>query len=295
MPIKEKDVKILWGKAGGVCSMASCRKKLIETTPDLPSGYDIFGYTCHIVAENPQGPRGESLLTTEQRNRYPNLILLCKTHHEMIDQQSDEWPIEKLHQVKADHELWVETCLVRVRDASLEVYADLVMTATKSLQLEHWRYISDNAIRGLLPKDFVQGIDYFSGKVIRAIWPGSYPKLRSALENLSARAQAFLKNYMELVTPRVDGFYTEDKSWKAVKLSQEDYQRFLARSEDWTRRHTCLLSNLVHGLNLYAETVRKYVKPQYFIYEGKFAVYDDLGVSNLGTPCFYIPDRYINK
>ena len=293
MPPYEKDIKILWAKAAGRCSMPKCpKKKLIEPTEDLPSSQDVFGQNAHIVAEEPGGPRGDSVLPIKERNRYPNLILLCKTHHEMVDQDVTAWPIEKLHQVKADHELWVETCLVQIEDMSLGIHSDLVMTATEALWLQRWRFISDHAIRGLLPEDFVDGADAFTEKVFRANWPEAYPELRAAIEGIAARANSFVSNYIELVVLRPNGFYAEDRSWKATMLPQHEYKRLDEQSREWRQRHMDLLFNLVHALNLFAEEVRRCLNPRYFTYEGKFAVYDDMGVTNEGVPCMYIPDRY---
>ncbi|MDZ7932895.1 MAG: hypothetical protein U5N21_23795 [Rhodococcus sp. (in: high G+C Gram-positive bacteria)] len=66
---------------------------------------------AHIVAESAAGPRGDSPLTRAERNRYENLILLCNYHHQQIDSQPESFPVELLHQWKADHEEWVEAVL----------------------------------------------------------------------------------------------------------------------------------------------------------------------------------------
>jgi hypothetical protein len=42
------------------------------------------------------------------RNRYENLILLCNTHHQLIDDQEATYTPERLRAVKVDHERWVE-------------------------------------------------------------------------------------------------------------------------------------------------------------------------------------------
>jgi len=133
--IPEKDLKILWSKAGGRCSI--CKKKVVrETLEQILSERMPLGENCHIVADKKSGPRGESILTSQERNRYPNLILLCSDHHMVIDQDSINWSVEKLHQMKADHEIWVETQLTDITlDLATEIYSDLVNTATDALRL----------------------------------------------------------------------------------------------------------------------------------------------------------------
>lgn len=69
-----------------------------------------LGEIAHIVAEKPgpKAPRGTSPLTHEQRNQYENLVLMCNVHHELIDSQPNTWTVELLHQIKAEHEAWVQ-------------------------------------------------------------------------------------------------------------------------------------------------------------------------------------------
>ncbi len=47
------------------------------------------------------------------RNRYENLILLCNTHHQLVDAQEATYTAERLRGIKEDHERWVEECLAK--------------------------------------------------------------------------------------------------------------------------------------------------------------------------------------
>lgn len=107
-----KDVKILWGRAANRCAFPDCR---IELTPDGEA--NTLGEIAHIVAESPDGPRGNSDIPPELRDDYSNLILLCPTHHRMIDNNPEEWTVEKLKQLKQDHEKWVSIQLDQGRIA----------------------------------------------------------------------------------------------------------------------------------------------------------------------------------
>jgi hypothetical protein len=78
MGIFIKDIKLLWSKAAGRCSI--CRTPLTYNS-DHGSNVSHVGEQAHIVAESDNGPRGNSILSLEERNSYPNLILLCPTHH----------------------------------------------------------------------------------------------------------------------------------------------------------------------------------------------------------------------
>ena len=100
--MKMKDVKILWGRAANRCSFPGCR---IELSPE--GGDYTVGEIAHIVAESYEGPRGNDELLFEKRNDYLNLILLCPTHHTIIDNDLSAWTVERLKEIKQTHEQWV--------------------------------------------------------------------------------------------------------------------------------------------------------------------------------------------
>jgi len=294
--IHERDLKILWGKAAGRCSI--CKKKLVhEASEQVPSRSIPVGQNCHIVADKRRGPRGKSILTSEERNRYSNLILLCADHHIVIDRDPINWPIEKLHQMKADHEIWVETQLTDVTaDLETEVYSDLVNTATDLLMLPYWDWFSDSAFQFLLPEEFVDGARVFWTKAQRTIWPGRYPELEKALQNLSKKLSTYIKHFLDHGTLREDakrrgkGFYVEDRAWKSEW--RDGYDSLAKKSNKWQKQSRSLLSNVAAALNEYADAVRKYLNPRYLIFEGKFIVGDSLGLTRevkrtMGTPMTY--------
>ena len=64
------------------------------------------GEICHIRAKSPGGPRYDSSQTDVERDGFHNLILLCSTHHKLIDDPSQlsKFPVEVLTQYKQQHE-----------------------------------------------------------------------------------------------------------------------------------------------------------------------------------------------
>ena len=55
-----------------------------------------------------RSPRGSiHTLPVQERDQYDNLILLCPTHHSVIDKNPDEWSVEKIQDLKKSHESWV--------------------------------------------------------------------------------------------------------------------------------------------------------------------------------------------
>ncbi|KNF09289.1 hypothetical protein CLPU_3c00670 [Gottschalkia purinilytica] len=99
MSYKDKDLKILWSKSGGICAFPGCNQELICNNTQ-----DIIGQICHIIAKKPDGPRGDSNYSKEELNSYSNLILLCPTHHSIIDNNVDTYTTDKLIKMKEEHE-----------------------------------------------------------------------------------------------------------------------------------------------------------------------------------------------
>ncbi len=292
MGAPDKDLKILWGKAAGRCAIT--RKKLVAEASDaVPSKNILLGEVCHIVAETSRGPRGTSVLTRAERNRYPNLILLCHAEHERIDQDPTAWPIEKLHQIKADHELWVEEQLAESTNHEDEVYANLVNLISEKLRLDEWFGFSDNAIRGLISTRWMNGADEVILTVFRTIWPRKHRHLKTAIQQLADRLEAFTKFYMRHARMDSNGErFREHKFYQNFEdaTGQGAAKTFML----WQSICGRLLMNLTHALNEYADAVRATIKPDYFYVSGKFVVFDFMGVTNQMESVSYLPKDFQN-
>lgn len=110
MSISLKTHKILWGKSSNKCSFPGCKKELVmnASETDDPS---VIGEEAHIVARKNNGPRGKSTLSSEERDKENNLILMCSIHHKLVDDQPLKYTVEVLHEFKKDHEKWINSNL----------------------------------------------------------------------------------------------------------------------------------------------------------------------------------------
>ena len=83
-----------------------CRRELImDGTP--VDDESIVGDECHIVSPVSGGPRHDPEFPREKLNDHANLLLLCKNHHKLIDDQQLEYTASRLAKIKAGHEKWV--------------------------------------------------------------------------------------------------------------------------------------------------------------------------------------------
>jgi hypothetical protein len=107
MPIKPKTRKMLWGRASARCSFDGCQIALIS--PGEAEKEDaILGEEAHIIAQKKDGPRGENPIESSRIDLYENLILLCPTHHTLVDAQPSKYTVDVLHKMKKTHEFWVD-------------------------------------------------------------------------------------------------------------------------------------------------------------------------------------------
>src|SRR4051812_31331581 len=99
MSIGARARKILWGRAGSRCAFPECRCLLIQPS-DATSTELVLGEEAHIIARERNGPRGDASVPPETRDAYSNLILLCPTHHSLIDLDPGSWPVQRLLELK---------------------------------------------------------------------------------------------------------------------------------------------------------------------------------------------------
>jgi hypothetical protein len=121
--LTDRDRKLLWGRAGSRCSYCRCR--LVVEASDLDRE-SIVGDEAHIISDSPTGPRAHGG-SRDKLDTYDNAILLCKTHHKMIDDQSSSNTADDLRMMKAVHERWVDQALSAAEKAQAAVVADLAV------------------------------------------------------------------------------------------------------------------------------------------------------------------------
>lgn len=124
------DVKKLFSRSAGRCGFPGCRLECVVGATAVDASA-VIGEIAHIVAHGDAGPRADPSLSVKARDCYENWILLCPTHHEIVDVQPNSYTVADLRTWKADHERWVRERLAdempNITFKELEVVTDALV------------------------------------------------------------------------------------------------------------------------------------------------------------------------
>ncbi len=144
------DQKVLCLRSGNRCAIPECRKILVidKKENDRES---IIGEIAHIKGENAGAPRYDVSMTDKERNGYDNLILMCRDHHKMIDDQYNTYTVAKLLEIKKNHEAWVRDSLEK--EMVNVTFAEL---GTITNYLNSGQFVIDDKLTLIPPKDKIK-------------------------------------------------------------------------------------------------------------------------------------------
>jgi hypothetical protein len=90
-------IKRLFAVSGNVCAFLGCTQPLIENNT-------VVGEMCHIKGERPKAARYDPQQTDQERDSFENIILVCGTHHTIVDGDVQTYTVERLTAMKTEHE-----------------------------------------------------------------------------------------------------------------------------------------------------------------------------------------------
>lgn len=282
MSILLKTHKLLWGRSGNTCAMPDCRNVLIadETETDDES---IIGDEAHIVARSEEGPRGISELTPEERDKYDNLVLLCRKHHKVIDDQPNFYTVEKLKEIKKQHEEWVKSSLRidKGKEKDELSYASYIDTIVKMFDFDNWNNWTSSLVShgqpsiGYLKLKELQKIpDY----IVSRFWPNRYEDLEVSIFNLKNVLNDLLKVFHEYADEDAinraeesdeDRTIRTKKFYKIKEWNPELYNQLLERFDYHVSLVEDLVLEMTRAANLVIEKIRIYIYQKYREEEGK--------------------------
>lgn len=271
-----RTLKQLWGRAAARCAFPDCRIHLFEDASQTDDDA-IIGENCHIVGESEEGPRGTPSIPVKQRDSYSNLILLCRNHHRIIDQQVATYSVEILHRLKFQHETWVRETLTDfdpARQRDEERYAAMMdewVTRCNVASWEAWTSWMLSA-QPRISVEMEERLDNARKWLLNRFWPGRYPALEAAFGNFRLVLSDLLRTFHQHSEKRSEGYYTE----KFYKLQwHQDHDVYSKLVDDYDN-HIALVTDLGFELtrasNYIIEQYREKISPSYFEDEGLLTV-----------------------
>ena len=278
MAITLKTRKILWGRAANRCAFKDCRRELVIDATETDDE-SLIGEECHIVAQSPDGPRGVSPLTPEQRDKYDNLVLLCTIHHKVVDDQPGEYTVEHLQQIKKDHESWVGEKLgsydaAKQRDD--EHYADLIQQFCDQIDIDNWQNWSSWVLGGggypRIRTDIHSRLEKMGQWILSRVWSHRYPEIENSLHNFRFVLEDFLNVFAEHSEPYGQDMLATKRFYKIEEWNPEKYERLSRIYEFHVDLVQDLMLELTRAANYVCDRIRERFFPTFRLREGVLLV-----------------------
>jgi hypothetical protein len=283
MSISLKTTKLLWGKSGNRCAI--CRSELIEEALDTDDDDSIVGDMAHIIARKEAFTRGDyDALSPEERDRYANLILLCRKHHKVIDDQPAHYTVERLREIKSSHVAWVRDSLGSIdsqKEHDEQEYAATIDEWCKRIDIDNWTARGTwicSADGPQITKEYHEALVALPPWLLSRLWPQRYQPLERSFFNFKAVLQDFLTVLnRHLYDPGKDcDFLATKRFYKISEWNAEKYEELYRHYDD----HVCLVGNLfielTRAANLVCDRVREHVFRGFRRKEGVILVQRDM-------------------
>jgi len=295
MGIELKTHKLLWGKSGNRCAI--CRIPLCESEIEIDNPSTI-GNECHIVSRRIEGPRGHSTLTEEERDKENNLILLCCNDHKIIDDKVNEYTVEKLHEIKANHEDWVRKTLDFHIDKSVLGICNTIDHIEKIFEIRNWTnvfsgitYSSDPSLSKTYYDKLIEGNDY----LFKRFKITEYADIEEEIDNFRMISHDLINvfsKHMEYDFPNT-AYYITRRFYKIQEWDEKKYN-FLLNKYNF---HIDLLHDLVILLtgsaNRMIDLIRKHLNMSYMQENGRLMLHFGLDMNLQEKKLIVVNEQYI--
>lgn len=271
MTISVKTEKMLWGRSANRCAICRCELIFDASETDDES---VIGDACHMIGEKPTGPRGVSPLTLEKRNKYANLILLCKVHHKLIDDQPNTYTVEKLKDLKVNHEKWVRESLQEFDTAKQqddETYAGYIDEWARVVDLDNWHVWSSFMLgpQPYMSRKRVKDLEDLRRWILSRVWPKRYNELEAAIVNFRFVLDDFIETFRNHATSsHEDKVLITEKFYHLTDWDPPRYHRLLQTYYFHVDLVHDLMLELSRAANYVCDKVRHDILPTFRIEEG---------------------------
>jgi len=270
--------------AGGRCEFEGCNKYLLED-PITLRGRNL-SEKAHIYPVSQGGPRGNEAGRPEDINSIENLMLLCPECHGRIDAEPKIWNIDRLIQMKKNHEDRIRY----LTGLGPEIKTNLLILKAQiggRVVETPFEELTD-AITPLYPVDrgFVIDLTSFGDESSNNYYPLAEQRIRQKMqqfydagveENVTKHVSVFalapiplLITLGECISDKINTSFFQrhrgaDKPWKWQKEGEPIRYTVRQAQEGTDREKVALLLSLSGRID--PATLPKVVDDQFYIYE----------------------------
>lgn len=273
--------KTLWGNAGNRCAFPGCAQRLISDLEKPDQGFSgtggVIGEEAHVRSSKPTGPRHEPRYPPETLNDYENLVLLCPTHHTVIDKDNGRaWPVAEVLKMKGAHEARVDAAMDSVdKDRNrLEVaLAARIDRWEATLNLAGWEELT-LCLNSVYP--YVSNVQWRSltetaSWLAGVHWPPSYPKLAAAFETHRAVLDVLIRHLTDSFV--LDGDQhsirrRHKETWFGGSDGEQRYTEAISQFGVDDAVAGVLITELTRSVNLVVTAVNDELLPLYRFNDG---------------------------
>lgn len=284
--------KLLWARAGNQCAFPDCVQPLTEDLHDADSSTlrvqgVVLGEEAHIRSGQSDGPRYEAAYPVDSIDTYENLILLCPTHHTLVDKDKGRgFTTEQLLSIKSAHEAQLNAQRSTTERARLQAEE---RTATAVARWGEARYIQEfgrltyglnQAVPVIRESNFDSLIG--TGQVLLArVWPIFLPRIAAAFDR-HRRAISLLTQHINQSMEMLEGSEPHRRTERAYKrLSKWDppaYDRLFEQFLVDCVATWYLTFHLVRTGNLIIRAIHAELDPLFRFDEGLLLMHSGDGV-----------------
>lgn len=237
----------------------------------------LIGEHCHIVAQSFDGPRGDNPLPMNRRNKYENLILLCRNCHKLIDDQPACYTVPVLHDMKANHEKWVRESLStydpQIQRAD-EYYADIIDEWEKRAQLDDWLNWSSWVLGPdpMISKELNKDLADLKRWQLTRVWPEKRKTLEDSFHNFFFVLDDFQKVFHKHSVEKDSNYVTERFYKNLIDWDENLHSKLVYEHEYHVGLVQDLMLELTRAANLICDRVRETISRTYRLAKGRLIV-----------------------